>query len=461
MVIFLPDEIWRQIFSYFQVVLEHDYRDLEPLKTLTALSLVDRQSHYLAQSLLYRTILLWGLNDFYFGDRHDLHLLLAKALVNNPQLGLSTREISLAHGNLSLENDLMDLLGDRFGSLSMSSEFIDLLKRDIFFGRKGSGVASFLLALMPRVRLVELYFEKETSLALLHILGGRPSQNAGKPHTVANHLHNLQELRITAAQGQAYLYIDCFESILLHPNLRTLKLSEFAWTEDAVMSMELPNYPCNLRQLNLDKCVVDSSTMRHVLSRCPKLETFTITAGSYALLSIDHLYSEWEVNLNEFGDALRELGQNLVRFELDMSTYRYSRDATGKIGSLQSLKALTHLSIPRNDFVGAEDDMTAVPLAEALPTSIEVMDFKEDITDSEMGQEVYGYEKMHDELYSLAVGGRFPNLREITLFRQGIPDEHRFEREVPGWDVEDTDWLHGYPFYDYMQLCMKRMDDGS
>ncbi|KAH7254792.1 hypothetical protein B0J15DRAFT_549344 [Fusarium solani] len=420
MVVFLPDEIWMQIFSHFNVVLQDVYRDLEPFQTLTALSLVSRRFHHMAQSPLYRTVLLWGLNDLYFGDHHELYLRLAKALANNPQFGLSTREISLAHGNLSIEDDLMDLLGDRIESLNISSEFIDLLKRDIIFGRKGSGIASFLLALMP-------------------------------------------QLRITAAQGQTCVYIDYFEPILLHPNLRTLKLSGFDWTEDRIMDMEWPDYPCNLRQLNLDECIVDASTMRDVLSRCTKLEIFTITAGNYDIANYS-LYGDWKGGLYEFGDVLRELGQNLVRFELDTFAYRDNRAATGKIGPLQSLKALTHLSIARNNCIG-EDDPSAIPLAEALPTSIEVIDFKADTIDPQIRQGVYGYEKLHDEMHGLAVGGQFPSLREITLFRPGIPIQHGFEREVPGWDIEDTPLAVGsafeYTFPIYMKLSMKRRGDGS
>lgn len=467
MAIFLPNEIWGQIFSHLKVNLRDEYRDLEPLKTLTALSLVSRRFHDLAQTPLYRTLLLWGLNDSYFDDRHDLHFLLAKALANNPQLGLSAREISLAHGNLSIEHNLMNLLTHRIGSLKMSSEFTDLLKRDIIFGQRGSGVASFLLALMPRVRLVELYFYKESSLALPYILGGRLSQDTVKPHTVANHLHHLQELRITSAQGQTCVNISDFELILLHPNLRTLQLSGFDWTENKIMYMKWPNYPCNLRQLNLDACIVDASTMRDVLSRCTKLEIFTISAGSPGIAG-QIPYRDWNVDLNEFGDILRELGQNLVKFELDTWAYRRVRDARGKIGSLQSLKALTHLSIARNDFVGAEDHPSAISLVEALPISIEVMDFKGDVIDSQMGHEEYRYEKMHDEMYRLAVGGQFPSLRAMTLFRPGIPKQHRFQRKVPGWDVEDTPSVVGsalealeYPYYVDMILYMQRRDNGS
>ncbi|WAO95758.1 F-box domain-containing protein [Fusarium falciforme] len=460
MVIFLPDEIWMQIFLHFNVVLQDNYRDLEPLKTLTALSLVCRRFHHLVQTPLYRTVVPWGLNEYYFGD----HLLLATALASNPHLGFSTREISLANGNLSIEDNLMDLLGDRIGSLNMSSEFIDLLKRDIIFGRKGSGVASFLLALLPRLRLMELYFYKETSLTLPYLLGGWLSQNTGEPHTIANHLHNLQELRITAAQGQTCVYIDYFESILLDPNLGKLGLSGFDWTDGRIMDMEWSDYPCNLRQLNLDKCIVDASTMRDVLSRRKRLEDFTIVAGNYDIANYS-LYGDWKGDLYEFGDVLRELGQNLVRFGLDTSAYQHNRNATGKIGSLQSLKALTHLSIARNDFVGAEDNPSAIPLAEALPTSIEVIDFKTDVIDYQMRQGVYGYEKLHDEMHGLALGGQFPSLREITLFRPGMPVQHGFEREVPGWDIEDTPWAVGsafeYEYYTYMELCMKRRDDGS
>ncbi|KAL2673858.1 hypothetical protein Neosp_012302 [[Neocosmospora] mangrovei] len=207
--------------------------------------------------------------------------------------------------------------------------------------------------------------------------------------------------------------------------------------------------------------------MRNVLSRCTKLEIFTISAGSPGIAG-QIPYRDWNVDLNEFGDILRELGQNLVKFKLDTWDYRCVRDAMGKVRSLQSLKALTHLSIARNDFVGAEDDPSAIPLAEALPPLIEIMDLKEDKTDSQMGQEVYGYEKMHDEMYRLAVGGQFPSLREMRLSRCGIPRQHRFQREVPGWDVEETAFVLGselyaleFPYYTAMKLHMKRRDDGS
>ncbi|UPK95793.1 hypothetical protein LCI18_006728 [Fusarium solani-melongenae] len=477
MAIFLPDEIWRQIFSHFEMALHNGDGNLKSVKNLAALSLVSRRFHHIAQSLLHRTIQLWRLHNLFFGAGHELYLRLAKAIANNPQLGLLTREISLAHGaptahvTLSIDDNLMDLLRNRIELLNISSEFIDLLKRDIIFGQQGSGVASFLLALMPRVRLVELWFYDEIPLALPYLLGGRLSQNTGEPHTVANHLHNLQELRIVAAHRQTCAYNDCFGSIFLHPNLRTLKLSRFDWSEETITDMEWPDYPCNLRQLNLNRCIVDASTIRNVLSCCTKLQNFIITADSYDTYS-DPRYRDWKVDLNEFGDVLRELGQNLVKFEFGTPAYERVRLATGKVGSLQSLKALTHLSIARNDFIGAEDDfvrpkddLSAIPLAEALPTSIEVMDFKEDTPHARMIQGVYWYGKMHDEIYSLAVGGQFPSLREIKLLRRGIPEDHRFEREVPGWDVEDTNRSVSsvlvYEDYTKMTLCMKRRDGGS
>ncbi|KAJ4327370.1 hypothetical protein N0V84_002141 [Fusarium piperis] len=414
MVIFLPDEIWRQIFSHFEVVLQDDYRDLEPLKTLTALRLVSRRLSYLAQTLLYRTVLLWGLNDFYIGDRHDLHVLLATVLASHPQLGRLTRGISLAHGNLTVEDDPMTLLRKRITSLSMSSRFKDRLRREFIFGRNGAGVASFLLALMPK--------------------------------------------------GQTCISINYFESVLLHPNLRTLKLSGFDWTENRVMDMEWQGYPCDLRQLNLDRCIVDASTMRDVLSRCKNLEVFTITMGSHDLTG-HRPYQEWEVDLYEFGDALRELGQQLVKFELDTSDYKCNGEATGKIRSLCNLKSLRHLSIARNDFIAKEDDPGAIQLSEALPMSIEVMDFKEDVTDLHLGQEEYEYGRMYDALYGLLVGGQFTSLRELTMIRLGTPEKDRFKREVPGWDVEERGWYvdvsPDYDCYTSMELFMKRRGHGS
>ncbi|RSL66593.1 hypothetical protein CEP54_003752 [Fusarium duplospermum] len=472
MTISFPDEIWRHIFSHFEVVLEDDYRDLEPLDTLTALSLVNRRFYLIAQGFLYRTLLLWGLNDFYFGDRRELHVLLATTLASNPRLGMFTREISLAHGNLEDGDEPMKSIRNFVPSLNMSQVFKDWLNREFIFGRKGSGIASFLLALMPRVQLVELRFYKEPTTTLPWILGGwsdgsmgESTNEHGRPHTVSNYLHDLQELRVEAGFGQTCIYITYFETILLHPNLRTLKLSGFDWTEPRIIDMRWQGYPSNLRQVNLDKCIVDASTVRDVLSRCKGLEVLTITAGSFDL--VPHLRPRvWEIDLYEFGDVLRGLGQKLVMFELDTYEYRYNGVPRGKIGSLDNLKALRYLSISRNDFIGPEDDSGAINgfhLAEVLPTSIEVMDFREDMSEQALGQNEYEYGRLHDDIYSVLVCGRFPSLRKLELTRLGIPRRDAFNMEVPGWTIKDGAWFldvsPDYELFTHMELTMERKHD--
>ncbi|RSL54563.1 hypothetical protein CEP53_007389 [Fusarium sp. AF-6] len=472
MVPFLPDEIWKQIFSHFEVFLEDDYRDLEPLETLTALSLVSKRFYEMSQYYLYRTVLLWGLNDFYFGDPHKLHLLLAAALASNRQLGMFTREISLAHGNLENDAGPMIPINNFIPSLNMPQGLKDWLHREFIFGRKGSGIASFLLALMPQVQLVELRFYKEPTTTLPWLLGGwfdenmgEPTNEDGRPQTVANHLHDLRELRIDAGYGQTCIYITYFESILLHPNLQTLKLSGFDWTKSRTTDMLCPGYPSNLRQVNLDKCIVDASTVRDILSRCNNLEVLTVTTGHHDIAG--HLLSAgWEIDLSECGDVLRELGQKLVMFELDTYEYRYNGEPRGKIGPLENLKALRFLSISRNDFIGPEDDPDAtngLHLADVLPTSIEVMDFKEDMPDQDLGQDEYKYGRLHDDIYGLLVCAQFPNLRKLVLTRLGIPQRDGFRMEVSGWDIQDGGWFldvsPDYDLFTHMELNIERKDD--
>ncbi|KAM0430047.1 hypothetical protein ACHAPT_006053 [Fusarium lateritium] len=479
MTILLPNEVWRHIFSYFEAVLHDDLRDLKPLKTLATLSLVCRGFRGLAQSLLYRTVLLWGLNNSFLGDPHERHVLLAAALANHPQLGLSTREISLAHGNLTIEDDLMDFLGEAISSLNMQPAFKEWLEYEITFGKKGCGVASFLLALMPNVRLVELCYHKEPSTILPWILGAwinsnedEPTGRDGRPNTVANHLHNLEELRIVPGLGHRAIYITYFESVLLHPTIRTLKLSQFDWTRNRIKDMQWPHHPCNLRQLNLDECLVDASTVSHVLSRCRKLEIFTIEMCNPEKAGVDlrthgpglgHSHDgKWDVDLYEFGDALRELGQNLVRFDLGVFDYEQTFGVTAKVGSLRNLTRLRHLAIARNTLVGQEDDSAAIPLADVLPTSLETLEFKEDVPLMWDDDQSEHNRRMNDEVAGLVAGDQFPNLRELTMLRYGFPRTDRFEREMYRWDAEERgpyiDVTPDYAEYTHMELYMRRKD---
>lgn len=139
------------------------------------------------------------------------------------------------------------------------------------------------------------------------------------------------------------------------------------------------------------------------------------------------------IDLDMYGDALRDFGHNLVKLTLsgfNSSTYAI----VGKIGSLRQLERLRHLEIEREVLDGHGENK--MPIAEVLPLSSE--SFRCCIQRDDVGlvwQEKVS--ELEDEMIHLIDSGRFPKLQRIEFNRCGSRRKDLFTRTLEGWSTHD------------------------
>ncbi|KAF5011745.1 hypothetical protein FDECE_2156 [Fusarium decemcellulare] len=389
--VFLPDEIWRKLFSHFECIPFHkdrmslddsgDYNDYHVIsnytrrKTLTSLSLVCRQFNRVVHDLLYRTVLLDGMR-----RKEECDALLIRTLAAQPQFGLKTREISLRHHHLGPSDASNDLPQDALASLEMPTVFKQSLRNEGSITDNKYHIRSLpsvLLLLTPRVRMVDCKYRGGLGESLPWILGGTLAEcqelTGSAAKSCANHLPHLEELRLTVGFDEGTWPILQFLSIELGGRER-----DFYAEEDR------------------------------------------------------------EVDLDEFGNALRELGDNLVELDLRTEEFRFQWDIDGAIGSLRSLKSLRHLTMFRENLPWSEDEPDdGIRLAEALPPLLETLEL---FAPMRLGSPPADFPyNVKDEIYDLITGGDFPNLRKLVLWRWACRADPEFELGIEGWSIDKED----------------------
>ncbi|CAJ0548253.1 Ff.00g050070.m01.CDS01 [Fusarium sp. VM40] len=158
-----------------------------------------------------------------------------------------------------------------------------------------------------------------------------------------------------------------------------------------------------LYRMKFEQCVLDGPFLKHALRCCKNL-------GELFLSLLDRFPSQGRyrvsIDLDMYGDALRDFGHNLVK--LALSGFNSSAYAiVGKIGSLRQLERLTYLEIERQVLGGHEENK--MPIAEVLPLSLEC--FRCCIQRHDVGlvwQEKVS--ELEDEMMHLIDSGRFPKL---------------------------------------------------
>lgn len=271
--------------------------------------------------------------------------------------------------------------------------------------------------------------------------------NYGLPH--------LEEIRLRAAEWKyESIPIHDIEAALLHANLKTLRLLGSSWLNRSLKLLKWPGEPCGVQFLELRESLVEASSLRHILTRFKSLRTLIIH------LTDGRRYDDeghWDLNLDEFGAILRELGQDLVELSLHNNNFRNYPVGTGEYegyrGSLVELRSLRHLSVAIehlvDDILQREDREEVPKLADVFPPSLETLHLHHD-----------GKYKRNEVLYRHHCGfvnsavrklleqGRMPNLRQVSVERSYNKTlEGEFDGQVAGWDmtVENVDmWLkHG------------------
>lgn len=478
----IPDEIWHQIFSHYESVLPEDpwwmygtQIDHSVRKTLMSIFLVSRQFHRVAQPLLYRTVLIEG--GHYDNEWRQGHLI--RTLAASPDLGRHTRTISLKEYRLISNPAFYAILQELLPSLDlptamrrhMEVKLEESIRRSDDW--RSIDLAAFLLALMPRVRLVDLSYHGSKTLIwmmsgradmneqLIRNPGDKNSDNEGDSLGEGTHkdailnsdglgmtrasfanygLPHVEELRLrTGDCRRDSTPIHSIEAVLLHPNLKTLRLFGSNWLQKSLDLLRWPKEPCGVQFLELRESLVEASSLRHILTRFGGLRTLLVHLAGCARYDDDE--TEWEMNLDEIGLLLRELGQDLEELSLDTNNYEEYDEGFGQceghLGSLREMRSLKHLSVVYKDLIDdSAEPLEAPTLADVLPCTLETLHFHWD--EKYRGEESYrrrcGY--VNDAVRKLLERGHMHNLRQVSIERYYNESlEGEFDGPVAGWDM--------------------------
>lgn len=466
----LPDEVLYGIFSHFQFAIPdvkwtllRDRINHDPIRILLNLSLVCRQFYSVAQCLLYR-IIVSGIRD----DEHERQALLARAFATHPQLGLNVRAIVMDDTAWPGDAASSNLLEERLGSLNMPQAFQRRWDKKTqsasinMTPRNRNNLTAFILTLTPYVKLVDITYSCP-SQAMFWLLGGSlgkrkeiastdssdvcdneeghpPYGNVTESH--ANHLPNLQELRLRGADYNSAIEpsppITDFRLALLHPCLRTLRVQGFHWLSLEKETRLWASFPIRVQRLDISEAIIDAAAIRHILTICKDLRSLHISLGSVRKSGSD---VNWEFDLTRIGYALRDLGRNLVEFGLQTEGFEEHRHCEGRLGSLQNLTNLKQLWITKENLVGVHGREDTLLLNEALPFSLETLCLYSEYYLSPEADYPDVYQEVNDEVCGVLVGGEFPELRAVTILRFCVEEKLKggeFGGAVEGWDLLET-----------------------
>ncbi|KAJ4132799.1 hypothetical protein NW754_015612 [Fusarium falciforme] len=453
----LPDEIWHDIFSRFLCAIPNvkwtllrDRMNRDPLKILIILSLVSRQFHRVAQGLLFR-IIVSGVRD----DEHERQAKLARTLATHPDFGLNVRAIAIDDIEWPRDAGFSNMLEERLDSLNMPQSFQTLWDKKIHSAyvnmtpRNRNNLTSFILALTPYVRLVDITYSCP-SKALFWLLGGSlgkrkelayadcseffGNEDEQTPYgnvseTYANHLPDLQELRLRGVGYNSAIEpsppITDFRRVLIHPNLRTLRAQGFHWLGFEKETRLWASFPIRLQCLDISEAIIDAPTIRHILAICKDLRSLYITLGNVRKAGFD---IDWGFDLTSIGRSLRELGRNLVEFGLHTDGFEEHRHCYGRIGSLESMPRLKHLCITKENLVGVHGLEETLLLNEALPFTLETLCLYSEFYLSPDADYPDVFQEVNDEVCGVLVGGDYPDLREVTILRLSVEEKVRGAR---------------------------------
>lgn len=459
---FLCNEIWNLVFSNFEDTIDVDNgsdHGLYPspkdtdIPTLKSLCLVSHQFYRLARRNLYHTISSGKLPD---QQNNTKMCLLARTLLLNPELRSEIRAIDLS----SSGNWKAPLVNSEFWPPSIErvepTQLRDLLRGDIERHSATEAGTCFLLALMPKLRMVVLTDPQTHSKALTWILGGKMKTpqpgTADRPEPVANYLGQLEEIHWSPLRAKSEDPDTCStEHLLLLPSIKRLFLSPFA-PNLTISPPMVPDLQSGLQSLTLDGGMIRPAFLHYSLSRCKALQ--------YLDLDLTDCYDVNEedltVNLYDFGRILREFGQALVSLRLRF--YDCEEYAQSRIGSLQGLKRLRHLSAPI--FVLAGTLMDAVPLSEVLPESVETleMDFVDVCRVVNCDTLATMSAANDDRVIRFLYNNQLPKLQEVVygFYIDGENDRITNFTKVEGWSVKNEARLRrsfaGEPYSGRLEL---------
>ncbi|KAM0355703.1 hypothetical protein ACHAPU_000088 [Fusarium lateritium] len=224
-----------------------------------------------------------------------------------------------------------------------------------------------------------------------------------------------------------------YEGVLLHPKLKVLRLERFCWLSDVLDSMRWGEVNSRLTRLELHDCSLDPDSLKHILTRCSKLQHLAIDLGGPSKRS-----GNYEVDVDEFGKVLKELGKSLITLMFSTRNHEESSwknlelsTVTGCIGSLKEFTSLEHLTITRKNLCspsGTQEnhDNKMIYLHDALPKSLTTLQLIAELDDYHTGHDGIEWSAFNihtDVQICELIQGRYcPDLNRIDITRIVLPD---------------------------------------
>ncbi|CAJ0554440.1 Ff.00g129530.m01.CDS01 [Fusarium sp. VM40] len=468
----VPDEIWEQVFSNFEdhMPIEEDWwmggsrLRHEDLSTLHSLCLVSHQFQRVAQPLLYRTIPMEGCS-----AEKLVQARFLRTLSEHPQLGQHVRNVSFdddAEGAYlryrAIEHPVLyNILRAGLDYISLPPPAMRRIKKSLLEQQSGGGLGALFMAYMPQSQLVDCTVHRDDTPSLLmlsgclgleeDILGDLEGRDKEDPDDTRTHdqkgnslpkdmftaytFPHLTEVRIGTADYEGVTSFSTIQPIFRHPTLKRLRALGIDLLEKDKKPLIWPTEGSNLQYLDLKESIIDAAGMRGILTRCPRLKGLSMEMAPHHRESDQHV-EDWEVDLEEFGNVLRQFGQNLEDFAIDTNNYNNYHSTEGRLGSLQTLISLKHLNTGRDELLGPirglyeESETPALQFDQALPPFLETLFLYH------CG---YGYEARNraanEELREFITNCAISNLREIQLElnHNETEEEWHLDSKVCGW----------------------------
>nr|POE65099.1 hypothetical protein CFP56_34767 [Quercus suber] len=452
----LPDELLHSIF-----------RDLVPASDMNAACMVsksrgalaalcrtNKQCLSIARPLLYHTIVLEPL----WHPRGKHVLSLAAKFAQCPQLAGNVHMLRIEGWEDDQDSDGTHSTGlpstpseaSTFKYFETATEMMHPVLGhhaarllEAIQQQRQDAVVAFLLALCQDLETLEIVvpfdFEESYVHSLLHHFADvGSSESIGKSAQSARGLPRLRELRVRHwdTEGAVGIYriaeimgkssLDVFRGDMI--NITNLDLGPGFYVR-----------PWSLRCIVLTNSLVDSSGVTELLQCCPELESLSIEWGSATV------GADYDIFLNEFGEAFRKYGQNLQSIDLDVRrSFRMDHEDntnTHPIASLTALTRLTRLAVPQLALMKLRDDASdeegfELPvLADILPPSLRTLSIYK-------CNRRYENQKLDDLLLDLISSKRFHRMRTIRIER---PREFSQKDALPkmGWTCAEDDqyWI--------------------
>ena len=196
-----------------------------------------------------------------------------------------------------------------------------------------------------------------------------------------------------------------------------------------------------LEDLELKDCFIDSTGLRSILTRCNKLRRLAIELTHVRRIRSETYpqYEHWEIDFDEFGIVLKELGSSLAEFDFDSFGYELGNGQDGRLGSLEQLSSLRHLRVFKNDLLGDQmnrerEETPTLTLCETLPRCLETLHIYFPCHSPIRGAGARDHEETYQELYNLITQNEFPSLRQITVERHADPSKSgEWDQVIEGW----------------------------